>query len=118
MRKLHIYPSDRKKTFIRTFLPLLLVVVIFAGFIYGLQSTSGSATGERQEILERAIKKAVIHCYALEGFYPQDISYLEEHYGVLIDHKRFIVFYETMGTNVFPDFRVVPNEAYTEAQNG
>lgn len=60
--------------------------------------------------LENNIKKATMNCYSIEGFYPSDIRYLEDNYGVVIDHERFNVFYEAIASNVFPDIKVYKKE--------
>jgi hypothetical protein len=49
---------------------------------------------------ERAIRDAVAVCYAMEGYYPPDIEYIERKYGVLINRKRYIYIYDA------PDIRV------------
>ena len=47
-------------------------------------------------------------CYAIEGRYPPSIEYLEEHYGVMINRKKYNVFYDGFASNVMPDITVVP----------
>ena len=44
------------------------------------------------ERLEDNIKKAAMNCYSIEGYYPNDVSYLEEKYGVVIDHQDIMSF--------------------------
>lgn len=40
-------------------------------------------TGQRsQETLRKAITRACIQCYAIEGRYPPSVEYLEENYGI------------------------------------
>ena len=38
-------------------------------------------TAGDQETLKKAIARASVQCYAIEGRYPPSIEYLEEHYG-------------------------------------
>jgi len=42
--------------------------------------------------MRNAVRKALVTCYSVEGFYPKNIEYLEDHYAVLID-KNYIVDY-------------------------
>ena len=45
-------------------------------------------------------------CYALEGSYPDEVSYLEQNYGVVIDHAKYNVFYQSLGSNLKPEVAV------------
>ena len=58
--------------------------------------------------LENSIRQSAVHCYALEGFYPDSLSYLEEHYGLTYDKDKYIVSYEIIGSNLMPDVSVIP----------
>ena len=49
-----------------------------------------------------------MQCYALEGAYPQDLSHLEERYGVSVDGDRFRVDYIYIASNLMPDITIVP----------
>ncbi|WMJ22322.1 hypothetical protein RBG61_10015 [Paludicola sp. MB14-C6] len=91
--------------------PLLIsiaaLLVIVAYCIFTFANVSKSTTQEKMNITQQAIERAVVNCYALEGFYPSNIEYLENNYGVLIDHKKYVILYETVGSNVRPYVEVV-----------
>ncbi len=57
--------------------------------------------------LEESISRAVVNCYSIEGSYPATLSYVENHYGLQIDHKRFDVFYEVFADNIMPEITVI-----------
>ena len=57
--------------------------------------------------LETALRRGVAACYATEGFYPPDLSYLREHYGLQIDESRYRVFYEVFAPNIMPEITVL-----------
>ena len=59
------------------------------------------------KILQDAVLRATVQCYAIEGMYPPDVQYLEDNYGVVYDHDRFIVHYEVFASNILPDITVV-----------
>ena len=40
---------------------------------------------------KQELEQAAEHCYAVEGRYPPDLDYLEEHYGIRTEHRRFAV---------------------------
>ena len=48
-----------------------------------------------------------MNCYAIEGSYPATIDYVEQHYGLQIDHDRYDVFYEIFAENVMPEITVI-----------
>ncbi len=98
----------RKRRKITSFhIGILLFAAILALFLYGI-SYVGSSTGARQEAsLVKALERNIVHCYALEGFYPPSLEYMEEHYGLTYDKDMFIVDYQPIGTNLYPDFTVI-----------
>lgn len=66
-------------------------------------------TGKRQEESTRdAIIRGAVQCYAIEGRYPESLSYLEKHYGISYDKDRFVVSYEIVGSNTMPQVSVIP----------
>lgn len=58
-----------------------------------------------QKALESAIQHALTLCYAQEGFFPASLSYLEDHYGIVVDSQFFIT-YEAFASNVRPVVRI------------
>lgn len=74
-------------------------------------SVSNLETGQDEESLKQltnAIHRAAVSCYATEGVYPPTLEYIEEHYGIQVDQKRFTVFYQVFGDNMMPDITVLP----------
>ena len=59
------------------------------------------------ETVRTAVKNAARTCYAVEGAYPESLSYLQEHYGLLYDADRYIVVYDAFAQNVLPEIRVL-----------
>ena len=60
--------------------------------------------------LEETLRRAAVACYAAQGAYPPDLSYIEEHWGVQIDRSRYAVFYQVEGSNLMPDITVLERE--------
>ena len=52
-----------------------------------------------------------MQCYAIEGFYPQSLSYLEDKYGLYLDRGNYIIDYRFTGSNIMPDITVFEKEA-------
>lgn len=62
---------------------------------------------ESLEVVRRSLDRAVVECYALEGFYPPDLTYLKDHYGISIDETIYYVDYFYLGSNLMPDITVL-----------
>ena len=92
---------------IRGAISILLCVAVLAICLYAIRSVSESNAGRGRELLETSIRRACTACYAVEGCYPQDIAYLQEHYGLQVDEERYVVFYSIFAENLMPDITVL-----------
>lgn len=86
---------------------LIIFIVALILFIYGINWFSGVAETEEAYIQERAIRRACITCYAVEGIYPPNINYIEDNYGIIINHKKYIVHFEIFASNIMPDIALI-----------
>jgi len=75
--------------------------------VFGLRQTAASSKSEGLRILEDSVRRAVVTCFAIEGKYPASVQYIEEHYGVHIDHTKYIVDYVIFASNIMPDIAVI-----------
>ena len=57
--------------------------------------------------LRTAVLDAAVQCYALEGAYPQSLSYLEENYGVQVNHTVQAVVGLLHGHPVFHGAKII-----------
>ena len=90
--------------------PVLLLPAVLAAVLIFLCALSNLSVGRRsegREQLEEAVRRSAVACYAAEGFYPPDIQYLEEHYGLQVDESRYRVFYEVFAPNLMPEITVL-----------
>jgi len=92
------------KGIIFTVVILAVVIVFFGTAVNGASSKADSSSAAT---LEKAIKRAAVQCYAIEGFYPSEVSYLVENYGIIIDSSRYIVDYRSFSSNNLPTIKVV-----------
>lgn len=90
----------------RILVPVLCFVVVVALIVFGVGNVAASAHAEQQKIMERAIRRAAVQCYAIEGRYPPDLAYLEEHYGLILDESRYVYHYRQVGDNLTPEISV------------
>ena len=66
----------------RGWLIALCVMALMVGAFYGAATLNArQAAQEQRALLEDAITRALVTCYAVEGRYPSSLSYLEENYG-------------------------------------
>ena len=92
-----------KKSQVLLYVFSFLILAIICVSIFNSQK----AYDENQlESIEENIRKAVIACYSIEGYYPSDINYLKDNYGLVIDESSVNVFYQAVGSNIFPDIMV------------
>ena len=97
---------QRKRT--QIIVLLAFAIIVFANLLVINQFSTVSINDDNQQIahIEKAIKHAAVQCYALEGSYPDHVSYLEDNYGITYDHNRFFVHYRYDGANFIPDIIV------------
>lgn len=102
---------EKKKKRLPKSIGFFLSFAVFPGlfllFYLGLNSVSDTTLKQQQESLKDAIQKTAVHCYAVEGAYPESLDYLKEHYGITYDEKHFLVDYEIIGSNLMPDVTVI-----------
>ena len=91
--------------------PLYTFIVIFAFFIVifltGVKILGSSNAERTEDSLRSAMERDIMHCYALEGFYPPSLEYIEEHYGLTYDASLYIVDYQPVGNNIYPNYTII-----------
>ena len=100
--------SDRRTHSIPGFLlPVLVFLIVFFFAFRGISSISDTTAEKEMEGLEQTVYRDIVHCYASEGYYPVDIDYLKEHYGLTWNEERYWIDYQPIGSNLMPDVTVV-----------
>ena len=84
---------------------LLAVPVVAVAALVGQIGRDMDA--QAAEALKQSVVQAAVQCYAVEGAYPESVDYLEQNYGLYINHKRYVVSYSAFASNVMPDVRVL-----------
>ena len=105
---MHLYEKRgriKNKDLIFALLVFVLLIALFSAAFFGVADRSGE---RGDELVENAIRRAVVTCYAIEGRYPESLAYLCAHYGVVVDETRYRVRYEVFAQNVMPDIAVTP----------
>ena len=102
---MHLYEKPRganRGLWITGIVFLLLALL----FVLSLTSTKQSSAAREEGVLDSALRRAIVTCYAVEGRYPPSLDYISENYGVLVDETRYSVFYDAFAANVMPTLRV------------
>lgn len=98
--------SKRHAHFRALFITVVLFALLFSGAIMLLDYVDRSSDEAHINMVQDAVRNAVLTCYAVEGAYPDSISYLVENYGLAYDENRFLITYDAFASNIFPDIRV------------
>lgn len=85
---------------------LLALVLVVGCFTAGITRLDASRHQEDKALLEDVLRRTAVACYASEGFYPPDVAYMQEHYGLRYDDTRFSVHYDRYASNLMPDITV------------
>ena len=102
---MHLYEKPRganRGLWITGIVFLLLALL----FVLSLTSTAQSSAARESEVLDSALRRAIVTCYAVEGRYPPSLDYIAENYGVLVDETRYSVYYDAFAANIMPTLRV------------
>lgn len=92
---------------IKKILPTLLsAILVLALFVSGVRLIEKSSRSESVSMVEQSVSRAALQCYALEGFYPRSLSYLEERYGVMVDMDVYFIHYQYIADNLAPEIYV------------
>lgn len=91
-------------------LSVAVMLALVGGFAMAVIHFSGKAGAREDEALRKAVARAAVQCYAIEGRYPPSVDYLEENYGIQIDRKKYNVFYDGFASNVMPEITIIPIE--------
>lgn len=91
-------------------LSLAAMTALVAVFAAAVVNFSGRTGAREEETLKKAVTRASVQCYAIEGRYPPSVDYLEENYGIQINRKKYNVFYDGFASNVMPEINIIPIE--------
>ena len=102
---MHLYERPRGQNRGLVFAVAVFVLIV-AFFLFAMVSTQQRNDARETELVQAAIRRGIVTCYAVEGRYPSSLSYLYENYGVFVDESRYAVFYDVFASNVMPSVQV------------
>lgn len=85
---------------------LAVFALLFTGALLLLNRVGAASDAAQAEMVLDAVRSALVTCYAVEGSYPAELSYLKENYGLAYDEERFVVYYDAFASNILPEVRV------------
>ena len=102
---MHLYEKSRggNRGLLFAGVVFLLLVLLFA---ISLITTSQQSDARETAVLDSALRRAIVTCYAVEGKDPPSLDYIYKNYGVSVDTNRFAVYYDVFAENVMPTVRV------------
>ncbi|MEG1405489.1 MAG: hypothetical protein RSC34_02625 [Alistipes sp.] len=97
---------SRKRTVRVVVVTCVVLAALACWFAFGAIGTTlkeQSAVSVRDAILNSAKQ-----CCAIEGSYPPSLIYLEDNYGLAINHRNYAITYDVFAENVMPSVVVLP----------
>ena len=89
---------------------LAITLVVFIALIFGgvmlFRGVSDASGRAQTQLVEDAVTRSVVTCYAVEGAYPTTLEYLKRHYGLVYDEEHYYVYYDAFASNILPNIRV------------
>ena len=86
---------------------VILGICILLCFLLALTRLEDAHRAAGKQQLEDALHRAAVACYASEGFYPPNVGYMVQHYGLQYDDTAYRVHYEVFASNLMPEITVV-----------
>jgi hypothetical protein len=107
---------SQRPLFLRILTSRILWILVFAALIslaavWGTGGISGTVTEKQAQFVADSVRRSAVQCYAIEGSFPsteEGVGYLRDNYGLTVDEKRYVVYYESLGQNLIPQIRVIP----------
>lgn len=97
--------DDLKKNVFKI-INVALIALLVCCLYFSAENVQKSKESENLNILSDAIKRSAVQCYAIEGFYPPNIEFLENNYGLVVDHDKYVISYSVFASNIMPDIEV------------
>ena len=91
---------------LKAILFIAIVIVCIALILMGLGRLGSTQDARQSQVAYDAIVKATVQCYALESRYPPSLKYLEDNYGLVLDHQKYVYDYRPIGENLMPQIHV------------
>lgn len=102
--------TKRRRGIFGTLITVVFFLAVVLLFNIGVNYLSQANESEALETVRMAVTRATVQFYAIEGRYPPSLNYLENRFGLQLDHERFIIQYNSLGSNVMPQIIVLARD--------
>ena len=99
--------QDRVSHKQRNILLIVLCALVLACWYFALSGSGKDLDEETVTAIRDAIRRSALQCYVVEGVYPPDLAYLQDHYGLQVNTDNYYVVYEAFASNVPPTINVI-----------
>lgn len=100
--------NTERNTQIPTWILLGTVTIIILYSFIAMDRFGRRSDTNYTDSIKQAILRTSAHCYALEGSYPPSLEYMEENYGLILDHEKYSYVYDIFASNIRPEVEVLP----------
>jgi hypothetical protein len=84
-----------------------MFVIVLHLFITGMQDARDGSEREERRMVEQSVRRAVVSCYAIKGYYPESLEYILDNFDVRYNQDKYIVHYSVFAENIMPDITVI-----------
>ena len=105
------HPQSQAATIKRRRSNLALVAALVVGVVLAVVvffAIQGAVREPTAQSMRQAVLSSALECYAIEGAFPASLGYLQDHYGLVVNERDFMITYECYADNVAPSVVVVP----------
>lgn len=99
--------QDRVSHKQRIILLIVLCALVLACGYFAFSGSGKDLDEETVTAIRDAIRRSALQCYVVEGVYPPDLAYLQDHYGLQVNTDNYYVVYEAFASNVPPTINVI-----------
>ena len=89
---------------------IFVALAVLLCFVTAVSRLEQGREAEGRQQLEEALRRTAVSCYAAEGFYPPNVDYMVQHYGLQYDERTYRVHYEFFASNLMPEITVVERQ--------
>jgi len=107
MRIKHRFETETYSGSGNSILSIVIFFFVLTIFLLGISVLEKRTDTQAMQTLEQAVNRGIIHCYTMEGAYPENLQYLKDHYGLIYDEERFFVDYQILGSNLIPEVTIM-----------
>ena len=89
---------------------IVAFIAIVVWFLPGLTNTRDLSDEQRRSNVRQAVMNGAVLCYSVEGFFPEDLDYLKNNYGLHYDEERYLVHYRYVSADICPSVMVYDSD--------